>query len=363
MILTIVRPYHPPLGKFATEFNRAIASGHVTNNGSYVQAFERELTAIMGAPVLCFSSGMAALVAMLMASDVAGMEVICPSFTFCATPHAIKLAGATPVFADIDRETMTLDVTDVERRITHRTAAIMPVDPYGICFDPPKSWEGIDTPVLIDSAPAFGSTVNGSIKPRGHAQIFSFHATKPFSVMEGGALCSDNEGIIHRAKMIRNFGQDDGSHCSTIGFNGKMAEVNAIMGLKQLETWQHRASARESSAFRLRQALNIPGVKVVIAPLGQDPIWTYQPILVADRDRVALHLASMGVMSRKYYPACHLMEPYHNDFVEVGVSGTPSLPVTEHVAAQVLALPVYDEMTDDEIGQIAQALWGAQCAS
>lgn len=358
MTLPIVRPYHPKLGMLATEFNRALQSGQVTNNGEHVQEFERALTHILGCPTLAFNNGMSALIAMLMASDVQGMEVIVPSFTFAATPHAVVLAGAKPVFADIDPDTLCLDPADVERKITPYTAAIMPVDPYGILWQRPASWEKIDYPILIDAAPSFGSEPIGL---RGDAQIYSFHATKPFSTMEGGALCSSNPALLDRAAAIRNFGQGPDGDCAAVGFNGKMAEANALVGLRNLDTWHYRATARVESAMRLRKALaGITGLRVQKAPEGQSPIWTYQPVFVEptfgkSRDEVVAGLRARGIGVRVYYRPCHELTCYGLAY-EVD-----EFPVTERLASQVIALPVYDAMTATEIDQIAEAFRSIRC--
>lgn len=355
-MLPIVRPYHTKLGLFANEFNAALQSGHVTNGGKWVLEFEESLTHILGVPTLAFSSGMAGLIAMLRASDVEGMEVICPSFTFVATAHAIVMAGAKPVFADIDQETLCLNWADAERRITSRTAAVMPVDPYGLVCDVPVPWRSGEYDVLIDAAPSFGSLVDDKYPVRrGRAQVYSFHATKPFSTMEGGALCSEDTEFLTKAASIRNFGQDASGDCKEIGFNGKMAEVNALVGLRNLETWNYRATARVESGIRMRKALDtILGIKVIHAPLGQSPIWTYQPIRVLpnfgrSRDEVASLLVEKGIGVRKYYTPCHQLSYYRTDF-------TRRLPVTEMVGSQALSLPLYDEMNDAEIDQIVQAL-------
>jgi dTDP-4-amino-4,6-dideoxyglucose len=354
--LPIVRPHHPRLGLLSKDFSDALDTGIVTNGGRHVQAFEEALTRILGVPTLVFSSGMAAMIAMLRACDVQGMEVVCPSFTFAATPHAIVLAGAKPVFADIDENTLGLDQSDVERRITPRTTAILGVDPYGIMWEPPAGWKAGDVDILIDAAPSFGSELHGKNGvTRGRAQIYSFHATKPFSTMEGGALCSEDAGLIARAMQMRNFGQDSTGDCKEVGFNGKMAEVNALIGLRNLETWQYRATARVESGIRLRRALDsVLGVKTIIPPLGQSPIWTYQPIRVLpnfgkSRDQVAASLVEKGIGVRKYYTPCHMLSVYRKDH-------TRNLRVTEMIASQVIALPVYDEMMDTEIEQIVDAL-------
>lgn len=352
--LPLVRPTHPTATRLLPQLADILNSGNVTNNGPYVQQFEKSLSALLGVPTLVFSSGMAALIAMLRAVDVHGGSVICPSFTFAATPHAIVMAGADPLFVDIDPATLTLDCGAIVRlgSRTRHTRAILGVDPYGICWAPPNVSQ---MPVLIDAAPSFGSEVGGTFAVnRGQAQIFSFHATKPFSTMEGGALCTHDLDLLARAKAIRNFGQGDDGDCRQIGFNGKMLEICAAIGLKQLEDWQHRIPRRVESAIRLRQALvdlDIPGLRVQRAPLGQSPVWLYQPVFIEDgfgmgRDAVMAALALRGIQSRPYYRACHQLACYDRG---------ESLPVTERLSAQVIALPVYDAMADDEIGQIATA--------
>lgn len=354
MSLPIVRPSFPRLGDFATEFNRCLQTGTVTNGGEYVRQFEKRLSEALAVPTICFNSGQSVLIAMLMAADVQGGEVICPSFTFAGTPHAIVMAGSTPVFADIDAESLCLDPADVERRITPRTKAILGVDPYGICCEYEVLADlvkGTDIKFLVDSAPAFGSMDGGQLTGgNADGQIFSFHATKPFSTMEGGALCSHDDVLLERARAIRNFGQSDIIE-PCVGFNGKMMEVCALIGLKQLETFDGRARSRVESASRLRQALDgIHGLHVVRAPLGQSPIWTYRPVAILpsfgrSRDDVLAELHKRGIMARKYYGACHLLPCYASHRVE--------LPHTEEVAEQIIALPVYDEMTRAEIQQIA----------
>ncbi len=366
MNLPIVRPHHPKLSEFESYFDRALTSGLVTNNSDNVQKFEQELTELLGVETICFNSGMSAMVAMLRAIDVTDMDVVVPSFTFSATPHAVIMAGGRPVFADIDENTLCLDPNAAERAITGRTAAIMGVDAYGLCWQPPKGWSGgryID--VLIDSAPAFGSEISGENQyTRGKAQIYSFHATKPLSTMEGGCLCSTDSSLIERAKAIRNFGIGPSGNVEQIGFNGKMTEVCAIIGIKQLETWQERKDSRSDSAAKLISGLEeIKGIGVFAPPQGQRPIWAYMPILIREkfgvpRDTVIKKLHEKVIMVRKYYEPCHLQPAFQ--YNPKYPSGHIKLAVTEHVAEQVIALPVYDDMKQEEIKAISSALRSIQ---
>jgi dTDP-4-amino-4,6-dideoxyglucose len=359
-ILPIVRPTFPPLEAISERFSECLRTGQVTNGGRYVEEFEAALTEYLGVPTICFSSGMAALVAMLMAEGVHGRDVITPSFTFCATPHAIKLAGGNPIFADIDEDTLTLDPYDVDRKMTRLTTAIVGVDVFGICCDYDDLFRVANKNTTLqhkiavhyDSAPAFGSLVQG--KPTGHfgrSHIFSFHATKPFSVGgEGGCLCSHDESFIAEAKEIRNFGQPH-----RLGFNGKMQEINALIGLEQLDGFPRKMANRVAAANYFMGALEgIDGV-TTFNPVHSMPVWTYYPCLI-DKDRFGVSrddlmsgLLERGIETRRYYPAMHLNEAYWP-------SQRVKLPVTERIASQIISLPVYNDMSPHECERIAAAI-------
>jgi dTDP-4-amino-4,6-dideoxyglucose len=355
--LPIVRPHHPPLSHFKVALSDALKSGRVTNNGRWVQLFERRLSEVLGSPTIVFNNATSALIAMLRACDVEGSKIICPSFTFAATPHSIVMAGASPVFADIEPDTLCLDNEDVNAAIKAAdgpVSAILGADPYGICWEPPVR-KGVDT--LIDAAPSFGSMVAGrQPSKRGRAQVFSFHATKPFSTTEGGALCSDDLDLIERARAIRNFGQDTAGDCKHIGFNGKMNEFCALVGVMQLEHFTVRSAQRAESASRLRRGLQgIRGLRVQGAPARQSPIWTYRPIFIepsfgVPRDDVVYKLRQRGIGVRTYYTPCHKLSCYVSRETK-----RKTLPVTEGLARQVIALPVYDDMDDAQIERIAKA--------
>jgi dTDP-4-amino-4,6-dideoxygalactose transaminase len=297
---------------------------------------------------------MAALTAMLRAAEVAGGEVICPSFTFPATPAAVELAGATPVFADVHFRSMTLSPQDVTRKLTAKTIAILGVDPYGICCDY-DALAAVKANCMFDSAPAFGSLVGGKQTGLyGRAQIFSFHATKPFSTMEGGCLCSFDPALLDRAKRIRNFGQGRNGDVGIVGFNGKMTEVCALFGLQMLKTFDERRAQRHEVIKKL--VLGLTGVLGIILPSAptQYPVYTYMPIFVdaplygMDRNQLMLKLADVGIETRKYYPACHTMSAWYHPSVK--------LLVTEMLAEGVIALPCLTDMSDDEIDHVCNSI-------
>lgn len=358
--LQIVRPIFPDASTFIDALQQALASGQVTNNGRWVREFEQRLGDYLGVPTVAFCNGQIALMTMLRAAGIDRGEVIVPSFTFAATPHAVRWCNAQPVFADVVADTMCLDPRDVERRITPRTVAILGVDAYGVCCDY-RALAGIGRAhglkVLYDSAPSFGSRFDGALVGGfGDAQIFSFHATKAFATMEGGCLCSHDEGIIRRAQAIRNFGQGPNGDCLEPGMNGKLTEVCALIGLEQLKTFESAADRRRHAVDRMRRGLaQIPGLTVGLAPSNQAPIWLYLPVIVdpdrfgMDRDCAAALLERQGLYVRKYYsPPCHHMSVY-------SAARGEALPVTERIAYNVLALPVYNNMTDDECDGIVLA--------
>jgi dTDP-4-amino-4,6-dideoxygalactose transaminase len=361
--LEIVRPTFPPVEGMLANFAKSLTAGQVTNNGPWVVKFERLLEDYLGVPIVVFSSGQVALMTMLRAAGITGGEVIVPSFTFAATPHAVVWNGAEPVFADTkDDMSFTIDPVDVEARITSKTVAILSVDPYGIACDYDALVAiGIrrGLRVLFDSAPSFGTTVDGRrIGGFGDAQIFSFHATKAFNTMEGGCLCSNDKELIERARAIRNFGQGTGGDCAIAGLNGKMMEICAIIGIEQLKSFHTTAATRRRCAKRIGDGIaDIDGVSVARPPAGQEPIWLYLPVVIdpvrfgCDRNEAANLLARRGLHVRKYYsPACHQMSVYAQ------IRRQPSLPVSERLASSVLALPIYNDMTAEECDRIIEAL-------
>jgi dTDP-4-amino-4,6-dideoxygalactose transaminase len=362
--LEIVRPTFPAVEGILSDFTRSLAAGQVTNNGPWVVKFEHLLEDYLGVPTLVFCSGQVALMTMLRAAGVTGGEVIVPSLTFAATPHAAVWNGAEPVFADVkDDMSFTIDPADVEARITDKTVAILSVDPYGIACD----YEALaaigrrhGVRVLVDSAPSFGTTVGGRhIGGFGDAQIFSFHATKAFNTMEGGCLCSNDKELVERARAIRNFGQGVDGDCAIAGLNGKMMEICAIIGIGQLKSFEAAAATRRRCAKHISDGLSkIDGVNVARAPAGQEPIWLYLPVVIdpalfgCDRDEATDLLARQNLHVRKYYsPPCHRMSVY------AAMRRQSSLPISERIAGSVIALPIYNDMTTDECDGVVEAFW------
>lgn len=361
--LGIVRPTFAPFEKLAPAFKSSMDSGVVTNGGPQLHIFESRLSDYLSVPALAFCNGEQALIALLLAAGLKGKEVIVPSFTFVGSVHAIVMAGARPVFAEIQSlDCPMVDLNDIEGKINENTGAILAVDVYGYAND----YHALEKLALrhglrlfIDSAPAFGSLYRGQrTGGYGDGQIFSFHATKPFNTIEGGCVCSYDADLMARVAAIRNFGQDPQGECLYVGFNGKMSEINAIVGLAQLPRLELQLQCRRRAAKRLIQGLEgIPGLDVCL-PLGeQEPVWQYLPVRVdaagygMDRDTLQRAMESADVMVRKYYsPPCHLMPAYAS-------AHQPELPLTEQLARSVLALPVYNDMSEEECDRILTVLY------
>ena len=355
----IVRPCFPEISSIADNFNSALAKGQVTNQGPFVRAFEKSLAELLGVYVATCNSGQSALMLMLRAAGIDSGEVIVPSYTFCATPHAVKWCGAKPVFADIDRNTFCLDPKDVESRITSETRAILAVDLYGIACDYERLYSlGVqyNLKVLYDSAPAFGTKVNKSfIGGEGDAQSFSFHATKAFTTMEGGCVASSNRELIDRAIALRNFGQQEGD-CYEAGINAKMQEICALIGLEHLNGLNSALQRRSEVVRKYTEYFGChEGFRTPKVPANQQPSWLYYPILVGadlglNRDRLVEALAAENIYVRTYFDLpCHLMSAYKQE-------EPIDLPVTNSVADSVISLPVYNDMTNNECERIIEAI-------
>jgi len=358
-VMGIVRPKLPDLDSFIDRFRVGMERGQVTNNGPALVEFEQKLSAYCGAPAAVTNNGQSALMIMLRAAGIESGEVIVPSYTFSATPHAVRWVGAHPVFADM--KNMVIDPADVERRITSRTVAILGVDVYGLACDY-DALEGLGRKhgikVLFDSAPSFGTRVGGQVVgARGDAQIFSFHATKAFNTMEGGAVVSRDPDLIARAKALRNFGQVRGADCDEPGINAKMMEISALIGIEQLKNFDEVVAHRFASTEIMRRELEpIPGLSLTPVPTGQLPVWLYFPVVVdprafgMNRDLLARALERENIHVRRYFELpCHHLSCYADQ-------RHVSLPETERVAYNVVALPVYNDMKSDECKLIAQAI-------
>jgi dTDP-4-amino-4,6-dideoxyglucose len=359
-VRNIVRPVLPDLSTFEADFRSALTSGQVTNNSRFVVEFERRLAAYLEVPhALAFVNGEAALTIMLNVDGLQG-ELIVPSYTFSGTVHAAIWNNLTPIFADIDRRTFTIDPASVEARIGPKTAAILAAPVYGNACDNDALQAIADRrgiPLYYDSASGFGCTYRGRrLGGFGRAEIFSFHATKVFATMEGGALTTRDAAFAGQAGLV---------DCATAGINGKMMEVAALVGIRSLDTFDaviaHRSAIADDYVRRLG---TIPGLTVQQIAPGNLSTRLYMAIVV-DRDAFGLNadalveaLRAENIVGRRFLdPPVHRMSYYRKRFGEV------SLPATEFIASNTVALPLYTDMTADEVARITEAIRQLQAAA
>lgn len=359
-LMDIVRPGLPALPEVAERFGEVLANGKITNNQRYLRAFEEALGERIGRPVLATANGTLALMLVLRALRGPG-EIVMPSFTFAATAHAAVWAGHRPRFADIDPETWTLDPRAAAEACGPETVAILPVHVFGLACDVGALADvGRDAkvPVVFDAAHGFGASWRGCpVGGLGDAEVFSFHATKLFGVGEGGAVCTGRPEWLEAVSRGRNFGLGPDGDCGAAGINAKMSELFAIIGLRALEGVDGRLSRRRRVGERLRERLGkLPGVTLQRLPEWSESNHQNLAVLVEPGefglscDEVQAAMTAENIMTRRYFhPPLHRMTCYQD-------RGTGPLPETERVADRVLCLPIYTDMTDEEIDAVAGSL-------
>jgi dTDP-4-amino-4,6-dideoxygalactose transaminase len=362
--LHVGRPNIPDRKAFFRRVEDILDRRWLTNNGPYVQEFERRVGEYLG--VRHCIAVCNATVGLEVAARALGLsgEVILPSFTFVASAHALRWVGITPVFCDVRPGAYTLDPGKVEELITPRTTGILGVHVYGNPCDV-RDLEAIASRhglhLYFDAAHAFGASHAGKkVGGFGEAEVFSFHATKMLGTFEGGAVTTNRDDVARRLRLARGFGLDESDEVVGLGTNAKMSEVCAAMGLTGLESIEDWLAIDRRNYEAYREGLaDIPGITLL--PFDGNELRNYQYVVVeVDRDVAGLSrddlvtaLGAENVLARRYfYPPCHQMEPYR-----ASASGSaPALPVTEAVSARVAALPTGTAMGVSEVRQVCQLI-------
>jgi len=360
----VTQPYLPPLEEFVPYLEQIWDSKVLTNRGPMHQRLEQELCEHLGVEhISLFANGTLALVTALQALRITG-EVITTPYSFVATAHSLLWNGISPVFADIDPVTLNLDPKKIEAAITPQTTAIVPVHCYGTPCDIDgiqKIADNYNLKVIYDAAHAFGVKRNGeSILKAGDLSILSFHATKVFNTFEGGAIISPDAKTKQRIDHLKNFGFVDEVTVVAPGINGKMSEVNAAFGLLQLKHID-RAMARRAEIDAMYRARldGVPGIRLLQQPMeGNTSNHSYFPILVGPnfsmtRDELYHLMKEQGIHGRRYfYPLISEFPMYrHLPSAQPGL-----MPVAQEVSRQVLCLPIYPALTDEEVNRIADTV-------
>ena len=358
--ILVTRSSMPSMEEYIEEIRSIWDSHWLTNMGEKHKALQAELQKYMGVPAVeLLTNGHMALELSLQAMNLQG-EVITTPFTFASTTHAIVRNGLEPVFCDIDPETYTMDVTQIERLITDRTCAIMPVHVYGnVCNieEIERIAHKYGLKVLYDAAHTFGETYKGQgIGNFGDASCFSFHATKVFNTIEGGAVCYRDPDMGRRLYELKNFGINGPEEVDAVGANAKMNEFCAAMGLCNLRHVDEEIAKRRAVVERYREHLEgVDGLRLNVQQPEVRSNYAYFPVVFdenlfgASRNEVMDALAQNGIGARKYfYPLTNTFECFHGKY------DVDATPVALHVAKRVLTLPLYADLSMEDVDRICK---------
>jgi dTDP-4-amino-4,6-dideoxygalactose transaminase len=349
----VTSPRMPELGDYVKKIESIWKNRWLTNNGPIHVEFENKLARYLGVNYLnLFINGTISLLVALKSLDISEGEVITTPFTFPATVHVLWWNRLTPVFCDIEDKTCNIDPAKIEGLITPRTKAILPVHVYGNPCDVIAIEEIArkhNLKVIYDAAHAFGVKLHGkSILEYGDISSLSFHATKLFSTIEGGALISQSEDIKKKIYYLKNFGIADEETVIGPGINGKMNEFQAAFGLLELELVEEEIRQRKNLTEIYRRGLReIPGIHCFEDLPGVSHNYSYFPVLIDEqvygknRDQLADLLKLCNIFPRKYfYPLCSSYSCYR----DLPSAQFKRLPVANHIVKQVLCLPIYGEL-------------------
>lgn len=363
-VITVTSPLLPDLDEFNELLKDIWNRKWITNNGHYHQELEKALCEYLKVPYISlFTNGTLPLITALQALRITG-EVITTPYSFVATTHSLWWNGIKPVFVDIDPATGNIDPDKIEAAITPKTTAIMPVHVYGKPCDVKRIQEIADKyglKVIYDAAHAFGVEVNGeSILNAGDMSTLSFHATKVYNTIEGGALVMHDEATKKRIDYLKNFGFAGETTVVAPGINSKMDEVRSAYGLLNLKQVDAAIEARHRAAVQYREALRgIPGIRVMEDIPGVRHNYSYFPIFIdaekygMTRDELYFKMKENNVLGRRYfYPLISEFSTYRG----LESARPENLPVAHKIADSVICLPMYHSLTEDDVKRIIEQI-------
>lgn len=364
MRINVTRSSMPDFEEYCEEIRELWDSHHLTNMGIKHQTLEKQLTEFFGCNhVTLFTNGHLALEAAIHAFNFPeGSEVITTPFTFISTTHAIVRNGLKPVFCDVNEKDYTIDADQIESLITERTVAIVPVHVYGNLCDVEKIAaiaKKHNLKVIYDAAHAFGVKYKGvSSGCFGDASMFSFHATKVFNTIEGGAVSFADDSLIQKLNDAKNFGIHGTEDCCAVGGNAKMNEFQAAMGICNLRHFSGEVAKRKAVAERYDSHLKgIEGITVNEIQQDVQPNYCYYPVFFSgyrySRDEVFQKLRENDFGARKYfYPLTTDMTCYKD------IYDASQTPVARKLAGQVLTLPMYADLPLETVDEICRVITG-----
>lgn len=360
--ILVTRSSMPELQEYIDEISTMWESHWLTNMGPKHKQLQTDLIEYMGVKYIdLFTNGHMALELTLQAMNLQG-EVITTPFTFASTTHAIVRGGLTPVFCDINPVTYCMDASKLENLITDRTCAIMPVHVYGnICNieEIERIAHKYELKVIYDAAHTFGEIYKGKgIGSFGDASCFSFHATKVFNSIEGGAVCFKDKQLGAKLYELKNFGIHGPEEVSAVGANAKMNEFSAAMGICNLRHVDDEIEKRRKVVERYRERLSdVEGIQLNCVQPGVKSNYAYFPIVFeekqfgASRAEVFDQLAANGIGARKYfYPLTNTFSAFHGKYDVL------ETPVALHISKRVLTLPLYADLALDEVDKICDII-------
>ncbi|ERJ80133.1 DegT/DnrJ/EryC1/StrS aminotransferase family protein [Prevotella disiens JCM 6334 = ATCC 29426] len=364
--ITVTSPLLPNLDEFQEMLKDIWNRKWLTNNGHYHQELEKALAEYLKVPyVALFTNGTLPLLCALQALRITG-EVITTPYSFVATTHSLWWNNIKPVFVDIDPETCNIDPDKIEAAITPQTTAIMPVHVYGKPCDVERIRAIADKyglKVIYDAAHAFGVEVCGkSILEAGDMSTLSFHATKVYNTIEGGALICHDEKTKQRIDYLKNFGFAGETTVIASGINGKMDEVRSAYGLLNLKQVDNAIAARQRVANAYRETLrNVEGITFMDDMPGVRHNYSYFPIFVdkekygMTRDELYFKMKEQGILGRRYfYPLISEFSTYRG----LRSANPENLPVAHSIANSVICLPMYHSLTEESITRIIKLING-----
>lgn len=362
--ITVTSPLLPSLEELVPYLKDIWSRKWLTNNGYYHKELEKALCEYLQVPYISlFTNGTLPLMCALQALRITG-EVITTPFSFVATTHSLWWNGIKPVFVDIDPKTCNLDPDKIEAVITPKTTAIMPVHVYGKPCDVQKIQEIADKyglKVIYDAAHAFGVEINGqSILKSGDLSALSFHATKVYNTIEGGALVCHDEKMKQRIDFLKNFGFAGETTVVAPGINGKMDEVRAIYGLLNLKQVNMAIESRRRATVYYRTALqNVPGISYMEDIEGVRHNYSYFPVFVdaqqygMTRDELYFRLKENNILGRRYfYPLITTFSTYRG----LASANPVNLPVATQMANSVICLPLHHELDEENLEKIVSLI-------
>lgn len=358
-VITVTSPLLPDLDEFHEMLKDIWDRKWVTNNGEYHKRLESALAEYLKVPYISlFTNGTLPLLTALQALRITG-EVITTPYSFVATTHSIWWNGCKPVFVDIEESTCGIDPEKIEAAITPKTTAIMPVH----CYGKPVNMDAIQAiadkyglKVIYDAAHAFGVEVNGeSVLTRGDMSTLSFHATKVYNTLEGGALVVHDAQTKQRIDYLKNFGFAGETEVVAPGINSKVDEVRAAYGLLNLRLVDYAIEKRHQVAIKYREALrNVPGIRFFDDMPGVRHNYSYFPIFVdagkygMTRDELYFKMKEQGILGRRYfYPLISNFSTYRS----MPSAAKENLPVATKIAEQVICMPMHHALSEEDISR------------